>query len=100
MKGLLKNLGLILILLGGIGMIACQFTGNVNNNAVLGGLFFLMVVGLVVYIVINKRLADWIFPTCVKVASSKRRAALLTSRPSYFHASSSEASFGSGIMSL
>lgn len=58
MKGFLKNLGLILILLGGIGMIACQFTGNVNNNAVLGGLFFLMVVGLVVYIVINKRLAD------------------------------------------
>ena len=38
MKGLLKNLGLILILLGGLGMIACQFTGNVNNNGVLGGL--------------------------------------------------------------
>ena len=47
-----------MILLGGIGMIACQFTGNVNNNGVLGGLFFLMVVGLIVYIVINKRLAD------------------------------------------
>lgn len=58
MKGLLKNLGLILILLGGLGMIACQFTGNVNNNGVLGGLFFLMVVGLVIYIIINKRLAD------------------------------------------
>ena len=57
MKGFLKNLGLILILLGGIGMIACQFTGNVNNNGVLGGLF-LMVVGLVIYIIINKRLAD------------------------------------------
>ena len=58
MKGLLKNLGLILILLGGLGMIACQITGNVNNNGVLVGLFFLMVVGLIVYIVINKRLAD------------------------------------------
>ena len=58
MKGFLKNLGLILIMLGGIGMIACQFTGNVNNNGVLGGLFFLMVVGLVIYIIINKRLAD------------------------------------------
>ena len=46
MKGFLKNLGLILILLGGIGMIACR------------GLFFLMVVGLVIYIIINKRLAD------------------------------------------
>ena len=58
MKGFLKNLGLILILLGGIGMIACQFTGNVNNNGVLGGLFFLMVVGLVIYIIITKRQAD------------------------------------------
>ncbi len=58
MKGLLKNLGLILILLGGIGLIACQFTGDVNNNGVLGGLFCLMVVGLIVYIVINKRIVD------------------------------------------
>lgn len=58
MKGLLKNLGLILILLGGIGLIACQFTGDVNNNAVLCGLFALMVVGLIVYIVINKRIVD------------------------------------------
>ncbi len=58
MKGLLKNLGLILILLGGIGLIACQFTGDVNNNGVLGGLFGLMVVGLIAYIVINKRIVD------------------------------------------
>ena len=48
MKGFLKNLGLILILLGGIGMIACQFTGNVTDNGVLGGLFFLMLVVLVI----------------------------------------------------
>ncbi len=58
MKGLLKNLGLILILLGSIGLIVCQFTGDVNNNAVLGGLFALMVVGLIAYIVINKRVVD------------------------------------------
>ena len=32
MKGLLKNLGLILILVGAIILVACSFTGNVNNN--------------------------------------------------------------------
>lgn len=58
MKGLLKNLGLIMILLGGIGMIACQFTGEVNNNGILGGLLGLMIVGLIVYIVINKKITD------------------------------------------
>ena len=32
MKGLLKNLGLILILVGAVILVACSFTGNVNNN--------------------------------------------------------------------
>ena len=36
MKGLLKNLGLILILIGVVILLACSFTGNVNNNAILG----------------------------------------------------------------
>ena len=35
MKGLLKNLGLILILVGVVILLACSFTGNVNNNAIL-----------------------------------------------------------------
>ena len=35
MKGLLKNLGLILILIGVVILLACSFTGNVNNNAIL-----------------------------------------------------------------
>ena len=30
MKGLLKNLGLILILIGVVILLACSFTGNVN----------------------------------------------------------------------
>ena len=34
MKGLLKNLGLILILVGAIILVACSFTGNVNNNSI------------------------------------------------------------------
>ncbi|MBC8593364.1 hypothetical protein H8744_08920 [Oscillospiraceae bacterium N12] len=58
MKGLLKNLGLVLILAGVIILIACSFTGNVNNNAILGTSAILVVVGLISYIVINKRIAD------------------------------------------
>ena len=39
-------------------LIACSFTGNVNNNGILGGCAFLVVLGLISYIAINKRLAD------------------------------------------
>ncbi|MDR0657711.1 MAG: hypothetical protein LBG18_02040 [Mediterranea sp.] len=58
MKGLLKNLGLLLILVGAITLIASALTGNVNNNAILGGSFAAIVIGLISYIVINKRIAD------------------------------------------
>ena len=58
MKGLLKNLGLILILIGVVILLACSFTGNVNNNAVLGSSVFLVVLGLISYIIINKEIAD------------------------------------------
>ena len=58
MKGLLKNLGLILILIGVVILLACSFTGNVNNNAVLGSSVFLVGLGLISYIVINKKIAD------------------------------------------
>lgn len=58
MKGLLKNLGLILILVGIIILIVCSLTGDVNNNAILGGSILLVVLGLISYIAINKRIAD------------------------------------------
>ena len=58
MKGLLKNLGLILILVGVVTLLGCSFTGNVNNNTILGSSAVLVVVGLISYIVINKRIAD------------------------------------------
>ncbi len=58
MKGLLKSLGLILVLVGAVILIVCSFTGNVNNNAILGTSAFLIVLGLVSYIVINKRVTD------------------------------------------
>ena len=58
MKVLLKNLGLILI--GRvIILIACSLTGNVrNNNTILGTSILLVVLGLVSYIIINKKIAD------------------------------------------
>ena len=58
MKGLLKNLGLILILVGVVILLACSFTGNVNYNAILGTSVVLVVLGLISYIVINKKIAD------------------------------------------
>ncbi|MEL5894786.1 hypothetical protein AAE250_14990 [Bacteroides sp. GD17] len=58
MKGLLKNLGLVLIVIGAVILVACSFTGNVNNNAILGTSAVLVVVGLISYIAINKRIAD------------------------------------------
>lgn len=58
MKGLLKNLGLILILIGVIILVASSFTGDANNNAVLGASAALVVVGLISYIAINKRVTD------------------------------------------
>ena len=58
MKGLLKNLGLILILVGIIILIVCSLTGDVNNNAILGGSIVFVVLGLISYIAINKRIAD------------------------------------------
>ena len=58
MKGLLKNLGLILVVIGAVILVACSFTGNVNNNVILGTSAVLVVVGLISYIAINKRIAD------------------------------------------
>jgi hypothetical protein len=58
MKGLLKNSGLLLILVGAITLIASALTKNVDNNAILGGSVAAIVVGLVSYIIINKRIAD------------------------------------------
>ena len=58
MKGLLKNLGLILILIGAVILLVCSFTGNVNDNNILGISLVIMVVGMIGYIAINKRIAD------------------------------------------
>ena len=58
MKGLLKNLGLILILVGVVILLGCSFTGNVNNNAILGTSVVLVELGLTSYVIINRKIAD------------------------------------------
>ncbi len=58
MKSLLKNLGLILILIGAVILAVSFFTGNVNNNVILGTSLVLMLAGLLSYIIINKRITD------------------------------------------
>ena len=58
MKSLLKNLGLILILIGVAILAVCYFTGDVNNNMILGSSMTIIVVGLISYIILNKRITD------------------------------------------
>ena len=60
MKSLLKNLGLILIIIGAAILVGVFFTGSaaINDNGVLGGSAALIVIGLIVYIVLNKRIVD------------------------------------------
>ncbi len=60
MKILLKNLGLIMMIIGAAILIGifCAGSDAVNNNMVLGSSVGLIVVGLVVYIILNKRITD------------------------------------------
>ena len=60
MKSLLKNLGLLLIIIAAIVLIAIFFTGStaINDNTVLGGSVALMIGGLLLHIVLNKKFAE------------------------------------------
>lgn len=60
MKSLLKNLGLILMIIGAAILVGVFFTESaaINDNGVLGGSAALIVIGLIVYIVLNKRIVD------------------------------------------
>lgn len=58
MKVLLKNLGLLMILAGAVILLACAFTGNVNDNTILGSSAGLIVIGLITYIILNKKIVD------------------------------------------
>jgi multisubunit Na+/H+ antiporter MnhG subunit len=56
MKSFLKNLGLLLILIGTVILVVCSYTGNVNSNSILLFATILVIAGLISYIVINKRI--------------------------------------------
>ena len=60
MKSLLKNLGLLLIIIAAVVLIGIFFSGSaaINDNAVLGGSVALMIVGLILHIVLNKKFAE------------------------------------------
>ena len=60
MKSLLKNLGLLLVVIAAVALIAIFFTGSaaINDNAVLDGSIATMVVGLILHIVLNKKFAE------------------------------------------
>ena len=60
MKSLLKNLGLLLVIIAAVALIGIFFSGSaaINDNAVLGGSVALMIVGLILHIVLNKKFAE------------------------------------------
>ena len=60
MKSLLKNLGLLLVIIAAVALIAIFFSGSaaINDTAVLGGSIATMIVGLILHIVLNKKFAD------------------------------------------
>ena len=60
MKSLMKNLGLLLVIIAAVVLIGIFFSGSaaINDNAVLGGSIALMVIGLILHIVLNKKFAE------------------------------------------
>ena len=60
MKSLLKSLGVIMIIVGAAILVGIFATSSdaLNNNTVLGSSLALVVLGVVVHIVINKRITE------------------------------------------
>mgnify|MGYP003412540476 FL=1 len=55
MKGFLKNLGIIIIVIAAIVLVLSHFLGWNNINGVQFGAMGAMIVGLVLYILLNKK---------------------------------------------
>lgn len=55
MKGLLRNLGIIIIVIAAIVLVLSHFLGWNNINGVQFGAMGAMIVGLVLYILLNKK---------------------------------------------
>ncbi len=58
MKGLVKNLGVILIIIGVVLLVINACSGAISDNVLLGISAALMFVGLITYIVTNKFITD------------------------------------------
>ena len=60
MKSLLKNLGLLLVVIGAVILIAlfCTTSEALNDNGVLGGCLLLIIAGLILHIILNKKFAE------------------------------------------
>lgn len=60
MKSLLKSLGLIMVIVGAAILIGIFATNSaaVNNNTVLGTSLALVVLGVIVHIIVNKRITE------------------------------------------
>ena len=60
MKSLMKNLGLLLIIIAAVALIGIFLSGSaaINDNAVLGGSIAIMVVGLILHIIFNKKFTE------------------------------------------
>lgn len=55
MKTFLQNLGIIMMIIGSIVLILSYFCGWSNNNSVLFTSIGLIIAGIVVYIILNKK---------------------------------------------
>lgn len=55
----MKNLGILLIVLGAIGLMVSYYVGGLSsNNGYTAGMMALLVVGLIVHIILNKKYID------------------------------------------
>lgn len=54
----MKYLGLLLIIIGAIILILSYTFGWVDNNMLNGGALVLMIIGLIVHIIVNKKYQD------------------------------------------
>lgn len=55
MNGLMKNLGIILVVIAAIVLVLSHFMGWNNVNGVQFGAFAAMILGVVLYIILNKK---------------------------------------------
>lgn len=55
MKSFLQSIGIIVMIIGSILLILSHFLGWNNNNGVQFGSIALIIIGLIVYIILNKK---------------------------------------------